>query len=359
MPSLKKIGIIGLGVIGASIGLALRNSKENILVWGKDTQTETLQKALQLGAIDDFLTDSRLGECELIIIATPLRAIPKVLKEIRDKLKQGTLVSDVGSVKNWVMQVFAEQLPEQVSYIGGHPLAGSEKSGINGADKFLFQNAAYVITPPDHIAPEQLKKIIWLVTMLGGRMVTMTAEKHDELVAKVSHLPHIMAMTIMNNIKSTPDYLNLAGGGLRDTTRIAASSPELWLDIIQLNYHALEIELQHVINNLQNFRAALAKNDSDKILNSLAIASRLRGSMLQTRPGLEDCQDIVAIIPDQPGIIGSLGTLLGEQGINIQDISLLGIRDEDEGTIRITLKRSDSERACALIKAHGWLAWIR
>ena len=143
---INKVGIIGLGVIGASLGLALRNSRPGISIAGRDVAIDTVKQAMEVGAVDEMLDEQRLGECDLIIIAVPLRIIPQVVQEIKDKLKPGAIISDVGSVKGWVMQLFKQNFSYLVHFIGCHPMAGSEKSGLSAADKFLFQNAAYVLT---------------------------------------------------------------------------------------------------------------------------------------------------------------------------------------------------------------------
>src|SRR5665647_1923781 len=148
---INKVGIIGLGVIGASLGMALRNSRPGILVAGRDLDQESIAPAIEQGAIDRFLDQQLLEECDLVIIATPLKSMPGVVQEIKDHIKSGAIVSDVGSVKSWVMQLLAQEIPAGVHIIGGHPMAGSEKSGLRGADKFLLQNAAYIPVSYTHL----------------------------------------------------------------------------------------------------------------------------------------------------------------------------------------------------------------
>ncbi|CFY08819.1 Prephenate dehydrogenase [Syntrophomonas zehnderi OL-4] len=356
---IKKVGIIGLGVIGASLGMALRNSSSVIQVAGRDLTEKTALQALEVGAIDEHLDARLLGECDLVVIATPLNTIPQVAAEIKDSLKPGALVSDVGSVKGWVMQVLQQELPAEVHIVGGHPMAGSEKSGLSAADKFLFQNAAYVLTPQPDTPQDILAGLIELLKTIGARIAIMDAQEHDQAVAQVSHLPHLISAALVNNLQNNPEALALAGGGLRDTTRIAASDPELWENILMLNSNAVTQEIKNMQELLQNYLKALEAGDKDKIRRCLATARDLKKNLPSIRPCLEDSCDIIAIIPDQPGVIGNLGSLLGKEQINIQNLQLLGVRDEDEGTIRITVKRESAPTACQLLKANGFKAWLR
>ncbi len=356
---IRKIGIIGLGVIGASLGMALRHRVKNIQVMGQDCDNDTILKAFEVGAIDCLLDKKSIKESDVIVIATPLRTIPEIIIKMKDSLKEGVIVTDVGSVKSWVMQLFTEHLPSHVTFIGGHPLAGSEKSGITGADKFLLQNASYVLTPDSTTSKEKLNQLEDLLKMVGARVVIMEAAAHDKIAAKVSHIPHLMAATILNNFQDEPGALSMAGGGLRDTTRIAGSNPLLWEDILTLNAGALADELRNVIKYLSDCLAAADQKNGLCLRRYLEKAYNIRRNMPNIRPGLKDSLDIIAIIPDQPGFIGKIGTLLGDNDINIHDFRLLGIRDQDEGTIRITVNNRSAKKACQLLKTEGLSAWIR
>lgn len=356
---IKKIGIIGLGVIGASLGMSLRHNLKEIKVMGRDLNKKSTEKALEIGAIDGLLDDKEIALCDLIIIATPLQVIPEVLSDIRNKIKEGAILSDVGSVKGWVMQQFRTYLPTKTVIIGGHPLAGSERSGITAADKFLLQNAAYVLTPEKSTPLEETKKLSKLFLSLGCRVTIMTAEEHDKKVAKVSHLPHLMAATLINNIHDMQDALLLAGGGLRDSTRIAASNPELWKNILSLNSEAVTKELYQTINKLELCIEYLNNNKISELSSYLAEAQALRNDLPVLRSCLQNSSSITAIIPDQPGAIGKLGMLMAKNNINIKDIHLLGVRDEDEGSVSMTVNSEDADRACKVLKNASISAWLR
>jgi prephenate dehydrogenase len=356
---MKRIAIIGLGVIGASLGMALQATRPDLEVMGTDIDPITVEKAIEMAAICRPLLLEDLLSCEVVFIATPLHIIPQVLRQIRDSLNPDTIVTDVGSVKTWIMQQYEELLPAGISFIGGHPLAGSDRSGITGADKYLLQNAVYVLTPLPTTPNEKVEMLQDLIGETGAQVMILTPADHDAMVSKVSHLPHIAAASLMNNLERQPDALRLAAGGLRDTTRIAASNPELWEDILLFNKEAIIGEISELIKQLNRYRQAIASNDRINLRQCLSEAQQMRKALPIGRSSLRTSSDIVAIIPDKPGIIGNLGALLGGAGININDIQIMGVRDENEGSLRMGVPQSLAEQALQLLKDNGIRAWIR
>lgn len=355
---IHKIGIIGLGVIGASLGMALRSCCPEIIVAGRDLDSEIVARAIELGALDLPLDDQLLTECDLVIIATPLQAMPATIKQIRNHIKPGAIISDVGSVKGWVMQQLEENIPAGIHIIGGHPMAGSEKSGLQAADKFLLQNAAYILTPQPGTAKEPLQEMEQLLKAIGSRVVIMNAQEHDQAVARVSHLPHLVSTALINNLAAKPEFLALAGGGLRDSTRTAASNPNLWQDILMLNRDAVAEELEVMLLILMDVQLALQHQDDEILHRYLQTACTTRKNLPSLRPCLEDARDLIAIIPDHPGVIGTIGTLLGQADINIQNLQLLNVRDEDEGSIKITVPGEKALAACEMLKKQGFQSWL-
>lgn len=356
---MKRVAIIGLGVIGASLGMALQAARPDLEVLGMDLDPVTVEKAMEMAAISRPLLLEDLISCEVVFIATPLRIIPQVLLLIRDKLNLDTIVTDVGSVKTWVMQQYEELLPRGVACIGGHPLAGSDRSGITGADKYLLQNVVYVLTPQPSTPGDKVENLKELLSATGAQVIILTPANHDAMVSKVSHLPHIVAASLMNNLESQPDALRLAAGGLRDTTRIAASNPELWEDILLLNKEAVVGEISALITQLNRYLVAIQSNDGTNLRQYLKEAQQMRKDLPICRTSLLTSADIVAIIPDKPGIIGTLGALLGGAGININDIQIMGVRDENEGSIRMGVPQSQVQHALQLLKDNEIRAWIR
>jgi len=354
-----RIAIIGLGVIGASLGMALRSTCPQLEVWGFDIEPLTVDRALEMEAINGVLPRGDASGCEVVFIATPLRIIPQVLEEIKDSLAPGTIVTDVGSVKQWTMEQFRRCLPPQVVAIGGHPLAGSDRSGITGADQYLLQNAIYVLTPAEGTEPAKVDQLAELLGHTGAQVIISTPQEHDRMVSQVSHLPHIVAASLMNNLQSHPDALQLAAGGLRDTTRIAASNPELWEDILLLNRTAVADEIGSLIGHLQLYQQALANKQGDTLRRYLAEAQQLRKTLRSGRLNLVNSADITAIVQDTPGIIGTLGAIMGQAGININDIQIMGVREENEGSVRLGVPAADASTAVQRLKENGIRAWIR
>ena len=356
---MKRVAIIGLGVIGASLGMALLSTCPQLEVWGTDVDPLTVDRALEMEAINGILPRGDASGCDVVFIAAPLRIIPRVLEEIKNSLAPGTIVTDVGSVKQWIMEQFEEILPPYVTAIGGHPLAGSDRSGITGADQYLLQNAIYVLTPTKDADKAKVAQLAELLGKTGAQVILSTPLEHDRMVSQVSHLPHIVAASLMNNLQPHPDALQLAAGGLRDTTRIAASNPELWEDILILNRAAVAEEIGSLISHLQLYQQALEQNQGKTLHRYLAEAQQLRKTLRTGRLNLINNADITAIVQDKPGIIGTLGAIMGEAGININDIQIMGVREENEGSVRLGVPLAQAGAAVQKLKENGIRAWIR
>jgi prephenate dehydrogenase len=192
---INKIGIIGLGVIGGSLGMALRSNCPGIIVAGRDLEPDTIDQAIELGVIDQSLDNKFLAECDLVILAAPLKAMPDIVRQIKDHIKAGAIISDAGSVKGWVMQLLERNFPAGVHIIGGHPMAGSERSGLQAADKFLLENAAYILTPQPGTPDQPVQEMTELLKAIGARTVIMTAPEHDQAVARSVTCPSNVGCT--------------------------------------------------------------------------------------------------------------------------------------------------------------------
>ncbi len=339
--------------------MALRSACPDMEVWGSDVDPLTLERAMEMEAIDGILPEGDVSGCEVVFIAAPLRIIPRVLQQIKDSLDPGTIVTDVGSVKQWIMEQFEQYLPPHVIAIGGHPLAGSDHSGITGADQYLLQNAIYVLTPSALADSEGVERLQALLTKTGAQVMILTPADHDRMVSQVSHLPHIVAASLMNNLRFHPDAIQLAAGGLRDTTRIAASNPELWEDILILNRKAITAEIGSLIDQLKLYQQALERNEGAILRQYLSEAQQLRKNLRTGRLNLINSADITAVVQDTPGIIGTLGAIMGQAGININDIQIMGVRDENEGSVRLGVPQAQARTAVQKLKENGIRAWIR
>jgi len=262
----QRVAIIGLGLIGGSIGLALRRMQAAVEVLGYDFGKGVCDRACRVGAIDqscDTLADT-VGGAELVILATPVGAMHRLLQELAPVLSPGTVVTDVASTKAQVIRWAEELLPENVSFIGGHPMAGLEVSGIDVADAQLFRGRIYCLTPTAHTRPAAVSKVCSLVEILGARVHFLDAVAHDKQVASISHLPFLASVALMNTVaedRTWDDAALLAASGFRDTARLAAGNPEMYRDICLTNSTAIVDWLDKYIESLEILREHVARHD--------------------------------------------------------------------------------------------------
>jgi prephenate dehydrogenase len=241
----QRLSIIGVGLLGGSIGLAVRSAINNCHIIGYGHRTETLERAAEVGAIDEFTVNlsAAVAGADLVILCTPVGLFGQVLRSISGFLKPGALVTDVGSTKASVVAQAADVLPPNVPFVGSHPMAGSEKRGVEFARADLFQNALCITTPTPQTDEAALTGVEGFWQAIGMRTCRMSPADHDRALAEVSHLPHALAAALV--AMQSPEALQLAGKGFLDTTRIAGGDGGLWRDIF--------------IDNAGNVRAALAK----------------------------------------------------------------------------------------------------
>jgi prephenate dehydrogenase len=235
--------IIGVGLIGGSLGMILRRKGLASTVVGAGRRIENLKTAVSVGAIDRYVVDpsEAVKEADLVILATPVDTYERHLQEWASRLRPGAIVTDVGSVKGELVERSERQMPAGVHFVGAHPIAGKEKTGAAAGSEDLFTGRRCILTPTKQTDPQALEQVQSLWQAAGATVLTMDPHLHDRILGAVSHLPHVAAFALMNalvDIRSEVPSLDLAGhsgGGLRDTTRIAASSPEMWRDIFLWN----------------------------------------------------------------------------------------------------------------------------
>jgi len=280
-----QIAIIGVGMIGGSLGLALKMARpRQFEITGIDCEQETLATALARGAIDKAAADPAAGvrAADIVFLCTPVLQIPGLIARIAPALRPGAVVTDVGSTKGFLRREIAAVLPAGSCYIGGHPMAGREKSGITAADGTLLRDKMYILTPAGDAPPESVQLLTKIVGLTGARTAVMDVDHHDLCAAVISHIPHIAAAALVNLLTCYPgeeeNLRNLAGGGFCDTTRIASSDADMWADICLTNSDAITQglgELQAILGELQRhirqedrsavhafFRAAKARRDN-------------------------------------------------------------------------------------------------
>jgi len=277
-----RTAIIGVGLIGASVALALHETGLSRSIIGCGRKEENLRRAKERGIIDDYRMDAAaaVDGADLVVLATPVGMLSTIAAVMRTALKKNALITDVGSVKGALVSELESLMPDGVHYIGSHPIAGSDKSGIDEARGNLFSGARCIVTPTPRSNGDALDKVIALWETVGGIVECMDPFRHDEIFALISHLPHVIAYAIVNTVESIdPGCVEYSGGGFRDTTRIAASSPELWRDISSMNRHNLTKVLDSFKENLHRIEHCLEENDGEGIEKEFLRAQQLRMSI--------------------------------------------------------------------------------
>ena len=275
----NRITILGVGLLGASFALALKKNGLCGTVTGFGRNRENLQRAKERNIIDSFETDpvAACRDSDLIMLSAPVGAFAGLAKAIVPALKKGAVLTDVGSVKGVLVREIERLMPKDVHYIGGHPIAGSDRSGIDSANSELFRNARCVITPTENSDPSSLDKIQNLWKALGSEIIILDPEEHDRIYASVSHLPHLIAYAMVNAVAEMDrSYLDFSGKGFMDSTRIACSSEELWNDICLLNSDNIIETLAVFQKTLDMLGQYLKTGDSDSLKAEFRKARILR-----------------------------------------------------------------------------------
>lgn len=287
---MQRIAIIGLGLIGGSIGLALKRANlPDAQIVGVARTRDTEQKAKKLGAVDSVAPTAAeaVRGARVVIIASPILTIPRIFDEIAPALDEGAVVTDAASTKGAVMRWAKEKLPANVYFIGGHPMAGKETQGIDVAEADLFQGKPWVIVPPVDAPEEAVKSVIALAQLTGAEPVFMDADEHDSYVAAISHLPLTVASALFSvafGSAAWPELASLASSGFRDTTRLASSSPEMAHDIMQTNRDNVVHWLDRLMDELAKYRAAIVAGETEPLLKHFARPQLERDNYLTAGP---------------------------------------------------------------------------
>lgn len=274
-----RITILGVGLLGASFALALKKNRLCRTITGFGRNRENLQKAKERNIIDSFEQDpvAACRDSDLIMLSAPVGIFAGMVKTIAPALKKGSLLTDVGSVKGILVREIEKMMPKDVHYVGGHPIAGSDRSGIDSANAELFRDARCVITPTENSDPSSLEKIRNLWKALGSEVIILNPEEHDRIYASVSHLPHLIAYAMVNTVAEMDrSYLDFSGKGFMDSTRIACSSEELWNDICLLNKDNIIEALAVFQKKLDMLGRYLKAGDSDSLKAEFRKARILR-----------------------------------------------------------------------------------
>jgi len=357
-----KITIVGVGLIGGSLAAALRRKGKVKSVTGVDF-SPVIQRGLELGLLNAGFPPDRLAEAvsgaDLIVLAVPVHQIIDVIKTLGPLVDPGVLITDVGSTKNEIVSAARKNFPPGVFFLGGHPMAGAEKGGIEQADPLLFENAIYVLNENSLVPRDLTSALVEWVESLGAKAVFLSPEQHDRIAAVVSHLPQVLAVTLMNYAAGLNEkdaaYLKLGAGGFRDMTRVASSPYDIWRHILAANKKNIQGAIDDFMEELKRLRANLGKEDAATFFET---AARHRLSIPRdTRGFLRPHFDLYVTVQDRPGIIAAIATTLAEAAINIKDIEVVKVREDDAGTIRLALESgNDRARAQKRLKSAGFHA---
>jgi prephenate dehydrogenase len=329
MKNIKNITIIGLGLIGGSLALSLKKFNNDFFITGYDNEAEATNIAIYRKIIDKAALNYKeaVKDADLVIIATPVRLIVEVANEIKDSLKKGAIVTDVGSAKLNIVEKMHNILPEDVIFIGGHPMTGSENEGVLSARNDLFVNSFYILTPTDNTKTEALAALHSLFTKIGAKVITISPQEHDKIVALISHLPHVLSTNLVALIDDKQKQLNnlfkLCAGGFRDMTRIAASNPKMWLDISFENKNEIITALNDYIDYLNKFKESLINDDEEYVKEHYIKAKSARLNLPKyVDKDISKLYELRIGILDKKGVLSEITLAISSAGVNIEDISI-------------------------------------
>ncbi len=347
---MKKIGIIGLGLIGGSIAKALKRH-DGFSIKAYNRSCPSLEAALAEGVIDQGSTDdlSILADSDIIFVCTPVHLIASYVEKLIPIIDSSCIITDVGSTKH---NIYSEMLKfgDKINYIGGHPMAGSEQTSYKAAKAFLLENAYYVLTPSPTVSADKVDAFRSIVELTGAIPIVVDPSEHDYAVAAISHVPHIIAASLVNTVKKLDgkDKLMhaLAAGGFKDITRIASSSPEVWSSICYDNKESILKILESFKVSLDKFSDAIKNNDP--VLSEYFTAAKdYRNSFSGKKASSYAVSfDLLVDAADEPGVIAKLATLLSSHNINIKYIGILNSREYSDGILQISFENNEVKERC-------------
>lgn len=356
------VAIVGVGLIGGSLASALKGLDDAPRVIGIEPDAAARQFAAGAGIVDQMLepidAEAAFKQADLVVIATaPVHAGEWLGRLGMDGY--GGIVTDVASVKSGVYLAAQTFLGPDAVFIGGHPMAGSERSGVQAARADLFRDAYYVLSPSPNTPPEAYGRLHSLVTSLGARVVSIPPQVHDEAVAAISHVPHIAAAALTNlaaeRAEDGTDVLRLAAGGFKDMTRIAAGSPDLWTGICLDNRDAIGRGLDEYVEQIALFRAHVVAGNTESIREWLSKASEVRQSLpARWVPASAALTMLSVPVTDQPGMVATVTQAATRAGCNIEDIEI-DHTSEDTAVLRLVLTdEGDHAALVATLAAQGF-----
>ena len=350
-----KIAVLGVGQIGGSIGLAAR-AKLDAEVAGYDPDRELLNRAQELGAIDSAHDSvaSAVEGADLVFCAAPVLALPGLAAEALDAAGEECAVTDVGSVKRDVIAA----LGSDTRFVGGHPLAGAETSGVDGARADLFEGARWYLTPTSNTGGVLYDRVQRAIADLGARPQAIEAETHDRLMASISHLPHVMSNVLVAQaataLSEEAEHLPEVGPSFRDATRVAGANPAIWGDIFAGNREAVAAEIDAAVARLSEAAELIRSGDRAAVTKWHEEAGRRRRELIETEIAGGPLHELRVRVPNRPGIVAEIALELGRAGVNIEDMALYPAADMTSGAISLYIAGDDeTARAEDLVRELG------
>lgn len=340
----SRIAIIGVGLIGGSIGLAARERIEGIgEIAGWDPDSEALSEAVRLGAIDRAATslEDACAGAALVVLASPVATLAGNARSALEVVGENAVVTDVGSTKREIAAAV-----DDPRFIGGHPVAGAETSGVEHARADLFDDSTWFVTPTPNTTGVGLERLMRFTKNLGAQPHAVDPASHDKLLAEISHLPHVLANALVTqaagSINTEDGSIAVVGPSFRDATRVAGANSAIWRDIYLSNHDALVPAIDSVIGRLTEFRDALADGDADEIVRLNEQARADRETLLERDLVGEDVFELRVSVPNEPGVLANITLALGKAGVNIVDMALFPAADRRSGAISLWVPGEDA-----------------
>ena len=362
--NLQKAGFVGLGLIGGSVAKAIRQYVPDCQIVAFDKNKEALALAIQEGTINTSCSgiDDNFQNCDYIFLCAPISYNNAYLCQLKDVITPGCILTDVGSVKTSIHEEIA-RLGMEDCFIGGHPMSGSEKTGFVNSKALLLENAYYVMTPTESVPKEKVEEYRELITLIHAIPLILDYKQHDFITGTISHLPHIIASSLVNLVRDTDtkDELmkNMAAGGFKDITRIASSSPVMWQQICLKNNTYISEILDAYIHELQNVKSSIDESDERELYRMFQSSRDYRNSIPGNSSGpIKKFNDIYCDIVDEAGGIAAIATILASNNISIKNIGIIHNREFEDGVLHIEFYDHDAlERASVLLKKYHYTVY--
>lgn len=347
----KSVLILGAGLVGSSLGLALTKAGYDVRLWDLVSSHALVAAVRGAGELSDEATD----DPDIVVVATPPGVIADLVAESLTKFPNA-VITDVGSVKAPIVAEVAALAADHRRYVGSHPMAGSQFTGPLTASGDLFVNRTWVVTPVPENSADDISTVERMAQDVGARVVTMPPDAHDEAVAQVSHVPHLMSILTASHLREVPaGNLKLAGQGIRDVTRIAGSDPVLWRQILNANAQAVRHELREVAADLAELIEVLDR--PEELERFLAVGQR--GALSLGKHGQEplDLRQVTVEIPDEPNALARLFSDIATTGLNVEDFELTHDPVREVGYLSISVEREAAERLRSRLAEGQWHTW--